>query len=282
MDVSIITLNPITVEEGTTTHGDVKNAINAAFVEANTNFTAIKSAFASIDGQTTVPSVSSAITYADITKSGESITFIFTKDNNPENTFNIVIPSATSSQAGLMSALDKAKLDGLSSGLAALPKNVVIEGSTVITAGSSFHLRLKLNEQGRTDDISFPMATNTSSGLMNSQDKAKLNAIPDNYVLISSTFSITERNANGLNIAYTYITRTSNSETDAVLHLDSATIDYAGLMSSTDKRNLDSYVAAKVAAASLLQQDTLSSNSIEGSLEKKVEKLENILKTLLS
>lgn len=125
------------------------------------------------------------------------------------------VGSATETEDGLMTAEDKAKLDGIEAGA----EVNVIEG-------------VKLNgidvalDSNRIADITIAKATSDVDGLMSKEDKAKLDTVAENAkdnVIESVSF-------NGTSVAI------ENKEAKVVIA--EATTDAAGLMSAADKTAL--------------------------------------------
>lgn len=124
------------------------------------------------------------------------------------------LPAATPSLAGVMSAADKTKLDGLTSGGGG-------SGSTNLTFSRTSTTLTILSDTG-TDAI-LPAANVDSAGILTAADKTKLDALgPANL-----TFSRTA----------TTLTVLSDTGTDAVL--PAATSSEAGVMTAADKAKLD-------------------------------------------
>ena len=100
--------------------------------------------------------------------------------NVPWTDTNTTYTNATSSSSGLMSSSDKAKLDGIASGAnnythpTSHPASMITGLATVATSGSYNDLKNKPSIP------SYGNATSSSSGLMSSTDKAKLDGIANN------------------------------------------------------------------------------------------------------
>ena len=144
---------------------------------------------------------------------------------------------ATQSANGLMSSTDKTKLDGIASNA----NNYTHPSShpaTMITSDSTH--RFVTDEQitywnskpGSTSDL--PSATPTTSGLMSAADKAKLDAIEAeaNKITIDTALSSTSTNPVANNVINTALSNKASK--------DLATQTSKGLMSSADKKKLDS------------------------------------------
>ena len=173
-----------------------------------------------------------------------------------------------SSSAGLMSAADKAKLDGIAAGAnnyklpATLPASMITEDTSRQFVTPAEHTKLK----------NLANATTTVSGLMSSTDKVKLDGIEANanhYVLPETlpASMITEDNTHKFVTAdeKTKLSQVyTKAETDNAIKtakVDNATTTKAGLMSAADKAKLDGiaanankYVLPSTLPASMIEQ----------------------------
>lgn len=90
----------------------------------------------------------------------------------------VEIPSATTSEAGVMSAADKEALDGAVQDVANFkPKQMSVSRST-----TAITLTLKLTNNA-TLTVSFPSASTTAAGLMSKADKVLLDGLPSADVI---------------------------------------------------------------------------------------------------
>ena len=173
-----------------------------------------------------------------------------------------------SSSAGLMSAADKAKLDGIAAGAnnyklpSTLPASMITEDTSRQFVTPAEHTKLK----------NLANATTTVSGLMSSTDKSKLDGIEagaNNYVLPSTlpASMITEDNTHKFVTAdeKTKLSQVyTKAETDNAIKTSkpsNATSTTAGLMSAADKAKLDGiaanankYVLPSTLPASMIEQ----------------------------
>jgi hypothetical protein len=130
------------------------------------------------------------------------------------------LPAATGSLAGVMTAADKTKLDGLTSGGGGG------SGSTNLSFSRTSDTVTIASDTG-TDAV-LPTANVDSAGIMTAADKTKLDGIPPGGGGVTNlSFSRTS----------TTVTILSDTGTDAVLPV--ANVDSAGIMSAADKTKLD-------------------------------------------
>lgn len=171
--------------------------------------------YASSAGSVAWGNVSSKPSYYDakaiksITRSGTTFTYtcldgstgIFTQQDN-----NTTYSAATSSAAGLMSASDKAKLDGIESKANAYTLSAATSstlggvkvGSNITNSSGTISLTKEnvtsaLGYTPPTTNTTYSVATTSANGLMSSSDKTKLNGITPwkKVTNTSSTINIT-------------------------------------------------------------------------------------------
>lgn len=137
----------------------------------------------------------------------------------------ISILGATTSAPGTMSAADKAKLDGVAAGAQVnVPTNLGITGTgdtRTITSSTG-------------TNVTIPVATTTTAGLMASTDKSKLDGIAAGaQVNVATNLSYSAAASSG----------TVTSSTGANATLPAASTATAGLLTSSDKVKLDGIAA---------------------------------------
>jgi hypothetical protein len=129
------------------------------------------------------------------------------------------LPAATGSLAGVMTAADKTKLDGLTSGGGG-------SGSTNLSFSRTSTTVTVQSDTG-TDAV-LPTANVDSAGIMTAADKTKLDGIPSGGGGVTN-LSFTRTS--------TTVTVVSDTGTDAVLPV--ANVDSAGILTAADKTKLD-------------------------------------------
>ena len=136
---------------------------------------------------------------------------------------DVTLPSANQTEAGLQSAADKTKLDGIAAGAQVnvdTDLSIANRGADTLDIASS-----------TGTDATVPSATPSEAGLQSAADKAKLNSISAGaHVNVDTDLSIANRNASTLDIA-------SSTGTDATV--PAATTTEAGLQTAADKTKLD-------------------------------------------
>jgi hypothetical protein len=139
---------------------------------------------------------------------------------------NATIPGATTLSAGLFSATDKVKLNGIATGAEVnVPTN--LSYSTAASTGT-------VNSSTGTN-ATIPAATTSAAGLLTSSDKTKLDGIA-----AGAQVNVATNLAQGTRTTTT-VPVTSSTGTDATL--SAATTSLAGVMSSADKSKLDGIAA---------------------------------------
>jgi hypothetical protein len=126
---------------------------------------------------------------------------------------NTDIASASSSQAGVMSATDKSHLDA--SVKSVTPKQLV--GNVTLTT---------TNNVGGTSTVGLGSATQEKAGVMTATDKQNLDG----------SYSIAQVDTTADDVK---LSLTTNDSTTDTLTIGAATTSSAGVMSATDKSNLD-------------------------------------------
>lgn len=139
-----------------------------------------------------------------------------------------VIPAADAVNAGVMTAADKVKLDGIAPGAdvnVGTDLSITARGTTTLDIASSTGL-----------DATVPAATQLLTGLMTAADKTKLDGIQAGaQANVPTNLSILNRGVSTLDIA---------SDTGLDATVPAATTALTGLMSAADKTKLDGMVTS--------------------------------------
>jgi len=191
---------------GTTTGGPNSDGYYAATAPDGPIFL-----FPSLAKMLAVLQAAAGSTNLSASRDGSSVTVI--SDTGQDAT----LPAATTTLAGVMSAADKSKLNGIPSG-----GGVGVTNLTVSRDAASVTV---LSDTGLDAIIS--AASATEAGVMSAADKTKLNGIPSSGGVTNLTFS---RDA----VSVTVI-----SDTGQDAPLPAATASLAGVMSAADKTKLD-------------------------------------------
>ncbi len=172
----------------------------------------------------TCKSIKAQVDASVISASGErgasKVTITMTKNSGATQTLDI--PSATSSIAGVMSATDKAKLDGI----AEKANNYSLPTASASTLGGvKVGSNLAISNGVLRGD--YKTATTSADGLLSKTDKANLDR---------SVYDV-DVNAKGEAVEFSFLS--NDGSTAAIINIDAATTSSAGVMSATDKGNLD-------------------------------------------
>ncbi|MBR3745431.1 MAG: hypothetical protein IKN27_00535, partial [Selenomonadaceae bacterium] len=171
---------------------------------------------------------------ASITAAGDNVTIT----NGTIKSANTTYSNATTTTAGLMSADDKKKLNNLAS-ITSAGTNITISGGKISAT-----------------DTTYSDATTSKSGLMSASDKTKLNGIAayaNNYTLPTASSSTLGGVKIGSGIAVS----------SGVISVPTVTSSANGLMTSSDKKKLDSLASITSAGEGI----TISGGTISRSNE---------------
>ena len=199
----VLTLVPVTTQETSSTNSDVTTSAIEVTGDA--------------DGQTSIDAERVARIAADAVKidstvSNDSIVASF-KNVNGKELYAMTLPKATFTKAGLMSASDKDVLDG---------------SYTVATVDSTADdVKLSLTTNGGTEDVlTLSAATKEKAGVMSATDKQHLDRSIHDVDIDHKTDEVE-------------IDFFDYQEGTVMAHIESASSSQAGVMSATDKANLD-------------------------------------------
>ena len=143
---------------------------------------------------------------------------------------NITLPAATQSAAGVLSAADKTKLDGL---------NTDSINDISVTSNANKATITFVSDNGNDKDISttidFPISTSTAAGTMSAKDKTELDRINTaNFALGAVTPA-----ASTVGIAASKTNVTDGTTAANNITLPAATQSAAGVLSAADKTKVD-------------------------------------------
>jgi hypothetical protein len=128
---------------------------------------------------------------------------------------DVTLPLATQTVPGLMSEIDKTKVDSIPPAGVPGPTDLAYDETT------------RLLESSTGADVTLPLADATTAGLMSPADKALLDSIPPDAVF------------EGTDLAYDETTRLLESSTGVDVTLPLATDTVDGLLSAEDKAKLE-------------------------------------------
>ena len=162
---------------------------------------------------------------------------------------NITLPAATQSAAGVLSAADKTKVDRITGTNHVISQPTTTATSRVITITGIN----PTDNKAVSSSITLPEVSETQAGLASASDKKTLNAIK---TLVNSSHLKDEgcwtRTASNVAINFT-CTNVSGSSTDTnaknehSVNIGAASSTLAGVMTSTDKTELDRITTANFA-----------------------------------
>ena len=195
------------------------------------------------------------------------VTVTVTKDNglNADTTETFDLPQVSATKAGTMTAKDKVELDRISTANFALGA-VTPNETTVGIAATKTNV-----EDGteRRNPISLPPATQTKAGVMIAADKLKVDRI------LTANFDINEptTTAKVVNIPTTKTNANTNTAVPGNIKLPSATQAKAGVMTATDKVNLDVNLPAAIAQEVQDRKDAIEAlgDAQEAALNKEIQ-----------
>lgn len=193
-----------------------------------------------------------------ISKSGSTITLTGSDGKTSSVTdsdTNTTYSAATTSAAGLMSAADKTKLDGIATG-ANKYSHPTSSGNKHIPSGGSSGQILRWSADGTAvwgadNNTTYSAATTSAAGLMSAADKTKLDGIAanaNNYILPAATTVLggvkttsTVTSTSGLTACPIIDGTVYYKDTNTTYSV--ATQSANGLMSANDKKTLDGMTA---------------------------------------
>jgi len=136
---------------------------------------------------------------------------------------NAVILEVTTTRAGVMTAADKTKLNGIAAG-------AQVNVGTNLEIGTVTNLVVPITSSTGTGAI-IPTATTTTAGVMSGTDKTKLNGIEAGaQANVATNLGIGSKTSSTLNVT---------SSTGSAATVPAATTTEAGLLTATDKTKLD-------------------------------------------
>lgn len=230
--------------------GANKTTVDSALSSTSTNPVQNKIIYAAL-----AEKVDTNTTYS-ISKSGSTVTL--TGSDGSTSTFtdaNTTYNAATTSAAGLMSAADKTKLDGIATG-ANKYSHPTSSGNKHIPSGGSSGQILRWSADGTAvwgadNNTTYSAATTSVAGLMSAADKTKLDGIAanaNNYILPAATTVLggvkttsTVTSTSGLTACPIIDGTVYYKDTNTTYSV--ATQSANGLMSANDKKTLDGMTA---------------------------------------
>ena len=154
---------------------------------------------------------------------------------------NITLPAATQSAAGVLSAADKTKVDRITSTNHVISQPTTTATSRVITITGIN----PIDNKAVSSSITLPVVSETQAGLASASDKKTLNAIKtlgnSSHLKDDNCWTRTASNV-AINFTCTNVSGNStntNSKSEHSVNIGAASSTLAGVMTSTDKTELD-------------------------------------------
>lgn len=162
---------------------------------------------------------------------------------------NITLPAATQSAAGVLSAADKTKVDRITGTNHVISQPTTTATSRVITITGIN----PTDNKAVSSSITLPEVSETQAGLASASDKNTLNAIKtlgnSSHLKDDNCWTRTASNV-AINFACTNVSGNStytNSKSEHSVNIGAASSTLAGVMTSTDKTELDRITTANFA-----------------------------------
>ena len=163
---------------------------------------------------------------------------------------NITLPAATQSAAGVLSAADKTKVDRITGTNHVISQPTTTATSRVITITGIN----PTDNKAVSSSITLPEVSETQAGLASASDKKTLNAIKtlgkSSHLNDDNCWTRTASNV-AINFTCTDVSGNSSTDTDAKsehsVNIGAASSTLAGVMTSTDKTELDRITTANFA-----------------------------------
>ena len=162
---------------------------------------------------------------------------------------NITLPAATQSAAGVLSAADKTKVDRITGTNHVISQPTTTATSRVITITGIN----PTDNKAVSSSITLPEVSETQAGLASASDKKTLNAIKtlgnSSHLKDDSCWTRTASNV-AINFTCTNVSGNStdtNSKIEHSVNIGAASSTLAGVMTSTDKTELDRITTANFA-----------------------------------
>lgn len=218
-----------------------------------------------------------AITEISAASNADKVTVTVTKDNglNDDTTETFDLPVVSADKAGTMTAKDKVELDRINTANFALGA-VTPNETTVGIAATKTNI-----EDGTTvqNPITLPSSTSEKAGVQSAADKKLFDSIPDNVIV---GFDRRTQQSNGVDLyldLYTVDEESgiykSNPEESNRRHINipPATNKLAGVMTATDKVNLDETLPDAIAQEVQDRKDAIEAltNSSTAALNKEIQ-----------
>ena len=187
-----------------------------------------------------------------VTPAASTVRIAASKTNVTDGTTtanNITLPAATQSAAGVLSAVDKTKVDRITGTNHVISQPTTTATSRVITITGIN----PTDNKAVSSSITLPEVSETQAGLASASDKKTLNAIKtlgnSSHLKDDNCWTRTASNV-AINFTCTNVSGNStdtNSKNEHSVNIGAASSTLAGVMTSTDKTELDRITTANFA-----------------------------------
>lgn len=219
-----------------------------------------------------------AITEISAASDADKVTVTVTKDNglNDDTTDTFDLPVVSADKAGTMTAKDKVELDRINTANFALGA-VTPNETTVGIAATKTNV-----EDGTTvqNPITLPSSTPEKAGVQSAADKKLFDSIPDKVIILSGDKPVeVVQQSSHVTLTHKFSSKkesgiyTSEAGDFKATYIPAATETLAGVMTATDKVNLDETLPDAIAQEVQDRKDAIEAltNSSTAALNKEIQ-----------
>ena len=219
-----------------------------------------------------------AITEISAASDADKVTVTVTKDNglNDDTTDTFDLPVVSADKAGTMTAKDKVELDRINTANFALGA-VTPNETTVGIAATKTNV-----EDGTTvqNPITLPSSTPKKAGVQSAADKKLFDSIPDKVIILSGDKPVeVVQQSSHVTLTHKFSSKkesgiyTSEARDFKTTYIPAATETLAGVMTATDKVNLDETLPDAIAQEVQDRKDAIEAltNSSTAALNKEIQ-----------
>lgn len=282
-DVSAITRNDtqLTFKVKTSTK-DQENNQYGDEVEATKNLLPVTQTFAGVMSAADKVKLDgldpNAITEISAASDADKVTVTITKDNglNDDTTETFDLPVVSADKAGTMTAKDKVELDRINTANFALGA-VTPNETTVGIAATKTNVTDGTTVQ---NPITLPSSTPEKAGVQSAADKKLFNSIPDNIIILSGDKPVdVAQQSSHVTLTHKFSSKkengiyTSEAGDYKTTYIPAATKALAGVMTATDKVNLDETLPDAIAQEVQDRKDAIEAlgNESTAALNKEIQ-----------
>lgn len=219
-----------------------------------------------------------AITEISAASDADKVTVTITKDNglNDDTTETFDLPVVSANKAGTMTAKDKVELDRINTANFALGA-VTPNETTVGIAATKTNVTDGTTVQ---NPITLPSSTPEKAGVQSAADKKLFNSIPDNIIILSGDKPVNvAQQSSHVTLTHKFSSKkengiyTSEAGDYKTTYIPAATKALAGVMTATDKVNLDETLPDAIAQEVQDRKDAIEAlgNESTAALNKEIQ-----------